>query len=162
MKKEKLLTLFQIIGAILFFGGILASIVMNTTAGNSSEVNLVFYHREFVTKIVYFLITPGMWIAILTTFIMILVNKIKIFKNFGWALIVLLMLGILINGTFILSPLVKEVYLLAKEGFDSGILPETYHPMKSGEDMYGAINFFMGLIVLVSFLFLNSRSPSSV
>ncbi|MGC9352947.1 MAG: hypothetical protein ACP5D9_03855 [Mariniphaga sp.] len=153
MKILKTIVLFQLVGTILFFSGVLSSIVMNSVVGNSIDTDLIYYHRQFISKITYILTIPGMWIAIVSTFVQILIHKVKVLNNYWWIIISFLMILILINGTFFLSPLVSSVTNLASEGFTTKNLPELYLPLKNKEDMLGALNFMMALIIFCFFVF---------
>ncbi len=62
---------------------------------------------------------------------------------------------ILINGTFILTPLVRKVTLLANEGMQNGHILPQFTVLKGREDMYGAINF----VLLLACLFLAVFKP---
>ncbi|MDH5400613.1 MAG: hypothetical protein OEX02_20840 [Cyclobacteriaceae bacterium] len=157
MKYEKSINLFQIVGSVFFFGGILTSIVINNAVGDTTDVDMIYYYRQFVSDISYALTIPGMWVAIIATFVLFFLNRNRWLKNYGWLFISFLMLLVLLNGMLLLTPLVKQVSLLAHEGFKTKILPETYQSLKGREDMLGAINFLMGLFTFVFLVYKNPK-----
>lgn len=139
-KTEKLL---HFIGLVMFLGGILPSIVMNSVVGTSADVGLLYHQRLFVSAITWALTIPGMWILIVSGCLTVLARKCCLIEH-RW-LIAKLVLAVLIfvNGTFILAPLVSQVTSIAAQSAEQGYLLPTYMPLKAKEDMYGIANFLM-------------------
>lgn len=143
------LRLLQVIGSILMFSGIFASIVMNQVVGDQVDIQLIDTHRQFVSAMTYALTIPGMWLAILATVAMFFISKTSPFGNVWYALMVILMLLMTINASFLLMPLVDQVSQLARKSLETGVLAENYASLKLKEDMFGAANFFMALITFI-------------
>lgn len=147
---KKTTKLLHLIGLVIFLGGILPSIVMNSVVGTSTDVVLIYHQRLFVSAITWALTIPGMWILIVAGSLTALAGKCRLIEQ-RW-LIAKLMLAalILINGTFILAPLVSQVTSIAEQSAAQGQLLPTYMPLKAKEDMYGIANFLMLLIAFFS------------
>lgn len=143
---KKTTKLLHLIGLVMFLGGILPSIVMNSVVGTSTDVVLIHHQRLFVSAITWALTIPGMWILIVAGSLIALAGKYCLIEQ-RW-LIAKLMLAalILINGTFILAPLVSQVTSIAEQSAAQGQLLPAYMPLKAKEDMYGIANFLMLLI----------------
>jgi len=159
VNKEKSIVFMQIIGAILFFGGILSSIVINTVITNSLDVTSNYYHHQLVSQITYSLTVPGMWVSIVAIPASLFIKKINPFQSRVHILILFLMLLILTNGIAFLSPIIDEVTLLVQNGFSSGELPQNYQSLKSKEYLLGAVNFIMALIVFIFMVFRGFVKP---
>lgn len=149
---------FQTIGAILFFSGVSSSIVMNAVVGESADLSLIQHHRWFVSAITNALTLPGMWVGIGATIAKLVLNRTNPLKNI-WALaIITLSAAIIVNGIVFLTPLVEQVTNLANSGMEHGGVFEIYQTMKAKEDMFGAANFMMAVMLFfISFFGLNSR-----
>lgn len=134
------------IGLVMFLGGILPSIVMNVVVGASTDVVLIYHQRMFVSAITRALTIPGMWILIVTGSLTALAGKYRLVEH-RWLIAKLLLAAlILINGTFVLAPLVGQVTQIAEQSASQGHLLSTYIPLKAKEDMYGIANFLMLLM----------------
>ncbi len=146
---KKTTKLLHLIGLVMFLGGILSSIVMNSVVGVSTDALLIYHQRLFVSAFTWALTIPGMWILIVAGSLTALAGKCRLVEH-RW-LIAKLVLGtlILINGTFILAPLVSQVTSIAEESAARGQLLPTYMPFKAKEDMYGIANFLMLVIAFL-------------
>ena len=149
----------QIIGAILFFGGILSSIVINTVITDSLDVTLNVHYHQLISQITYSITIPGMWLSIVAVSASLFIKKINPFQSRIHILILFLMLLILTNGIAFLSPMIDEVTLLAQNGFSSGDLSQNYQSLKSKEYLLGGVNFIMALIVFVFMVFRGFVKP---
>ena len=146
---KKTAKFLHLIGLVMFLGGILPSIVMNSVVGASTDVVLIYHHRLFVSAITWALTIPGMWIQIVAGSLMVLAGKYRLIEH-RWLIAKLVLVAlILINGTFILAPLVSQVTNIAEQSASQGQLLPTYMPLKTKEDMYGVANFLM---LVVAFL----------
>ena len=140
---KKTAKFLHLIGLVMFLGGILPSIVMNSVVGASTDVVLIYHHRLFVSAITWALTIPGMWIQIVAGSLMVLAGKYRLIEH-RWLIAKLVLVAlILINGTFILAPLVSQVTNIAEQSASQGQLLPTYMPLKAKEDMYGIANFLM-------------------
>jgi hypothetical protein len=147
MKKTAIL--LHHIGLVMFLSGILPSIVMNSIVGASTDAVLIYHQRMFVSAITWALTIPGMWILIVTGSLTALAGKYRLVEH-RWLIAKLLLAAlILINGTFVLAPLVCQVTQIAKQSASQGHLLLTYIPLKEKEDMYGIANFLMLLIAFL-------------
>lgn len=143
---KKTTKLLHIIGLVMFLGGILPSIVMNSVAGTSTDAVLIYHQRLFVSAITWALTIPGMWILIVAGSLTALTGKYRFIEH-RWLIAKRVLAAlILINGTFILAPLVSQVTSIAEQSAAQGQLLPTYMPLKTKEDMYGIANFLMLLI----------------
>jgi hypothetical protein len=133
----------------MFLGGILPSIVMNSVVGTSTDVVLIFHQRLFVSAITSALTIPGMWILIVAGSLTAFAGKYRPIE-YRWLIAKLVLAAlILINGTFILAPLVSQVTNIAEQSASQGQLLPTYMPLKTKEDMYGIANFLMFVIAFI-------------
>ncbi len=147
MKKTAIL--LHHIGLIMFLGGILPSIVMNSVVGASTNVVLIYHQRLFVSAITWALTIPGMWILILTGSLTVLAGKYRLVEH-RWLIAKLALATLIfINGTFVLAPLVGQVTNIAEQSVSQGHLLPTYMLLKTKEDMYGIVNFLMLLIAFL-------------
>ncbi len=147
MKKTAIL--LHHIGLVMFLGGILPSIVMNAVVGASTDAVLIYHQRLFVSAITWALTIPGMWILIVTGSLTALAGKYRLVEH-RWLIAKLALAAlILINGTFILAPLVSQVTSIAEHSALQGQLLPTYMPLKAKEDMYGIANFLMLIIAFI-------------
>lgn len=146
---KKTTKLLHLIGLVMFLGGILPSIVMNSVVETGTDAVLIYHQRLFVSAITWALTIPGMWILIVVGSLSALAGKYRLVEH-RW-LIAKLALGtlILINGTFILAPLVSQVTSIAEQSAARGQLLPTYMPLKAKEDMYGIANFLMLVIAFL-------------
>lgn len=61
-----------------------------------------------------------------------------------WLIVKLLLATVVIvNGTFILTPLVDQVNDLAEKSLSQGYILPVYMTLKAKEDWYGTLNFIM-------------------
>lgn len=140
---KKTAKLLHLIGLVMFLGGILPSIVMNSVVGTSTDAVLIYHQRLFGSAITWALMIPGMWIQIVAGSLIALAGKYRLIEH-RWLIIKLVLAAlILINGTFILAPLVSQVTSIAEQSALQGQLLPTYMPLKMKEDMYGIANFLM-------------------
>ncbi len=147
---KKTIKLLHLIGLVMFLGGILPSIVMNSVVGTSTDVVLIYHQRLFVSAITWTLTIPGMWILIVAGCLIALAGKYRPIEHRWLIAKLVLAVLILINGTFILAPLVNQVTSIAEQSAAQGQLLPTYIPLKTKEDMYGIANFLM--LVIAFFL----------
>lgn len=146
---KKTIKLLHLIGLVMFLGGILPSIVMNSVVGTSADVVLIYHQRLFVSAITWALTIPGMWIQIVAGSLIALAGKYRLIEHRWLIAKLVLAVLILINGTFILAPLVNQVTSIAEQSAAQGQLLPTYMPLKAKEDMYGIANFFMLVITIL-------------
>jgi uncharacterized membrane protein len=141
--------MLHIIGLVMFLGGILPSVVMNSVVGTSTDAVLIYHQRQFVSAITWWLTIHGMWILIVAGSLLALTGKYRLIEN-RWLIAKLVPGGlILINGTFILAPLVGQVTGIAEQSVLQGQLLPTYMPLKTTEDMFGIANL---LTLVIAFL----------
>ncbi|OGI48689.1 MAG: hypothetical protein A2151_07320 [Candidatus Muproteobacteria bacterium RBG_16_65_34] len=146
---KKTAKLLHVIGLIMFFGGILPSIVMNSVVGASTDAVLIYHQRLFVSAFTWALTIPGMWILIVAGSLTALARKYRLIEH-RWLIAKLALATlILINGTFILAPLVSQVTDIAEQSAARGQLLPIYMPLKAKEDMYGIANFLMLVIAFL-------------
>ena len=146
---KKSVKLLHVIGLIMFFGGILPSIVMNSVVGTSTEALLIYHQRLFVSAITRALTIPGMWILIVAGNLTAIAGKYRLVEH-RWLIAKLALATlILINGTCILAPLVRQVTSVAEQSAWQGQLLPSYMPLKAKEDMYGIANFIMLVIAFL-------------
>lgn len=135
--------MLHIIGLVMFMAGILPSIVMNAVVGDSADAVFIYHQRLFVTAITWALTIPGMWILIVAGALTALAGKYRLVEQ-RWLIAKLVLAAlILINGCFILAPLVSQVTSIAEQSALQGQLLPTYIPLKAKEDLYGIANFIM-------------------
>lgn len=135
--------LLHLIGLTMFFGGILPSIVMNAVVGASTDALLVYHQRMFVSAFTWALTIPGMWMLVVAGSLTALGGRYRIVE-IPWLTAKLALAAlILINGTFILAPLVGQVTGIAEQGAARGQLLPAYMPLKAKENMYGTANLLM-------------------
>lgn len=146
---KKTIKLLHIIGLVMFLGGILPSIVMNSVVGTSADVVLIYHQRLFVSAITWALTIPGMWIQIVAGSLIALAGKYRLIEHRWLIAKLVLAVLILINGTFILAPLVNQVTSIAEQSAAQGQLLPAYMPLKTKEDMYGIANFLMLVIAFL-------------
>ncbi|MHB1668364.1 MAG: DUF2269 family protein [Thiomonas sp.] len=146
---KKTAKLLHLIGLVMFLGGILPSIVMNSVVGASTDAVLIDHQRLFVSAITWALTIPGMWVLIVAGGLTALAGKYRLVEH-RWLIAKLVLAAlILLNGTFILAPLVSQVTSIAEQSAAQGQLLPTYMPLKAQEDLYGIANFLM---LVVAFL----------
>lgn len=142
--------MLHIIGLVMFLAGILPSIVMNEVVGKSTDAVLIYHQRLFVSALTWTLTVPGMWVLIAAGSLIAIGRKYRLIEN-RWLIVKLVLAAmILINGTFVLAPLVSQVSAIAEQSALQGKLLPTYIPLKTKEDMYGIANFLM--LVIAFFL----------
>lgn len=140
---KKTAKLLHLIGLVMFLGGILPSIVMNSVVGASTDAVLIDHQRLFVSAITWALTIPGMWVLIVAGGLTALAGKYRLVEH-RWLIAKLVLAAlILLNGTFILAPLVSQVTSIAEQSAAQGQLLPTYMPLKAQEDLYGIANFLM-------------------
>ncbi|MEP6628381.1 MAG: hypothetical protein ABJA32_10375, partial [Ginsengibacter sp.] len=103
------------IGFAMFVGCIMCCIVMNAIINKNATVASFYYERLFQTQMVYVLTIPGMWMMSASGLFIVFKKHEGLFRRNRAGLIQILSILILINGTFILTPLVRKVTLLASE-----------------------------------------------
>lgn len=146
---KKTATFLHHIGLIMFMSGILPSIVMNAAVGASTDAVLIYHQRLFVSAITWALTIPGMWILIVTGSLTVLAGKYRLIEQ-RWLIAKLALAAlILINGTFVLAPLVSQVTQLAEQSASQGYLLPTYMPLKATEDIYGIANFILLIVAFI-------------
>ena len=90
-----------------------------------------------------------MWIQIVAGSMTALAGKYRLIEH-RWLIAKLVLAAlILINGTFILAPLVSQVTSIAEQSAAQRQLLPTYLPLKAKEDMYGIANFLMLVIAFL-------------
>ncbi|NDU86782.1 MAG: DUF2269 family protein [Ferrovum sp.] len=146
---KKTTKLLHLIGLVMFFGGILPSIVMNSVVGTNADAVLIYHQRLFVSAITWALTIPGMWIQIVAGCLTALAGKYRPLEHRWLIAKFVLAVLILINGTFVLAPLVSQVTSIAEQSALQGHLLPTYMPLKKQEDMYGIANFLMLVIAFI-------------
>ena len=147
------LRMLHIIGLVMFLAGILPSIVMNAVVGTSTDTVLIYHQRLFVSAITWALTVPGMWLLIVAGSLTALSRKYRLSEHRWLIAKLVLAVLILINGTFILAPLVSQVSGIAEQSALQGQLLPTYIPLKAKEDMYGTANFIMLVFAFLLALF---------
>lgn len=145
--------LFHLAGLVMFLGGILGTIMLNAVVGNDTNPILIDHQRQFVSAITWGLTIPGMWVISLSGLFMVRLRKYSLLKTRWLTIKFVLFLVILINGTFLLAPLVNEVTSLASQSALQGILATDYLTQKTLEDTFGAVNFFLILISILLAVF---------
>ena len=141
--------MLHLIGLIMFFAGILSSVVMNSVVGISNDAVLIYHQRLFVSAITSALTIPGMWMLVIAGGLSALSGRHSLIEH-RWLIVKLVLAAlILFNGTFILAPLVDQVTSIAEKSAVHGQILPTYWPLKKQEDMYGIANFLMLLFALV-------------
>jgi uncharacterized membrane protein len=150
---KKTAKLLHLIGLVMFLGGILPSIVMNSVVGASTDAVLIYHQRLFVSVITRAQTIPGMWILIVAGCLIAFTGNYRPIAH-RWLMAKLVLAAlILINGTFILAPLVSQVTDIAKLSAAQGQLLPAYLPLKTKEDLYGIANFLMLVIAFLLALF---------
>ncbi|MDC8756437.1 DUF2269 family protein [Janthinobacterium fluminis] len=116
---------------------------MNAVVGASGDAALIHHQRLFVSAITAALTVPGMCLLLAATCLLALTSRQRLLEQ-RWliAKLVLLVL-IVLNGSFVLAPLVGQVTELAVQSAAQGQLLPAYPPLKSREDMFGIANFLM-------------------
>ncbi|MEO7044755.1 MAG: hypothetical protein ABI091_05570 [Ferruginibacter sp.] len=132
-----------LVGFAMFAGCILSSIVMNGIISHDPTAISFYYERLFITRMVYFLTIPGMWIMFACGLYLTIQNHEGFFRRTRFGLAQSLAVLILLNGTFVLTPLVGKVTALANEGMTKGIISPMFTLLKSREDTFGLINFLL-------------------
>lgn len=143
---KKTVKALHLIGLVMFFGGILPSIVMNTVVGASTNLALIYHQRQFVSAITVALTIPGMLILIVTGGFAMVAGRYSPLDRRWLAVKLILAVLILFNGAFILAPLVDQVTSLAARSVTEGQLAPNYWLLKEQEDRYGIGNFVMLLV----------------
>jgi hypothetical protein len=135
--------MLHIVGLVMFLAGILPSIVMNAVVGISTDAVLIYHQRLFVSAITWGLTIPGMWVLLVAGSLTLFTRKYRLIEQ-RWLIAKLVLATlILINGTFILAPLVSQVTAIAEQSALQGKILPAYMPLKTTEDMYGIANFLM-------------------
>jgi len=142
-------------GLIMFIGGIVSSIAMNHVTLKSEDAALVYHQRLFVSEITSVLTIPGMWILIISGGLMAFAERSRLFGHRWLIAKLLLASAVVINGAFILTPLVDQVTALAEQSSSQGHLLRSYVTLKAEEDLYGTLNFIM----LIAAFFLAILKP---
>ena len=124
---------------------------MNGVVEQNLNASFVDAHRQFISAITYALTLTltGMWLAGLFIGAEFLLKKQNPFGNIWHIMLVGLVTLILLNGSFLLMPIVDQVSALAHENLVRNLVPAEYIELKAKEDIFGAANFLMALLVLL-------------
>ena len=145
--------ILHLLGFVMFLGGILGTIITTIVVGSDTDPVLIDHQRQIVSAIVQGLTVPGMWIVILSGLYMAFLRKYNLLKIRWLTLKSILGTLIFINGSFILVPLADKVTALASQSASQGALAMNYLSLKGNEDMFGAVNLILILIVTVIAVF---------
>jgi len=130
-------------GLALSMGSVLTFVVMNSIVGSSSDAQLIDHQRRFVAGISRTLTIPGVWMLIGADVLAALSGKDGLSARRWLIAKVGLDALILANIVVFIAPLEKRVTEIAEVSAASGQLPESYGPLKTLEDRYGAANLLM-------------------
>lgn len=124
---------------------------MNGVVEQNLNASFVDAHRQFISAITYALTLTltGMWLAGLFIGAEFLLKKQNPFRNIWHIMLVGLVTLILLNGSFLLMPIVDQVSALAHENLVRNLVSAEYIELKAKEDIFGAANFLMALLVLL-------------
>lgn len=162
-KTSNLIKTFQllaIIGFILCLGSIFSSIVMNIVLGSSPSIDSIYWQRLFVSKIIFVLIIPGLFLMVVSAFI--LSRKQYGFFRRKWITIVQLFIILIIINSINITLLAEKVTAIAIHQQQTKTVISEYITLKNKEDMFGALNMIMLLSSLIIAIYLPLDKKTSI
>lgn len=139
--------LIAILGYILCLGSIFVFIVMNSVMGQEPSMGTLSLHRQFVTGISHVLIIPG--IVFLFTGSSLISWQVYGFFSKRWVSVVQVSILLIIVNSICIVVLGDKINNLVNAHSEISQMLTSYKPLKSREDIMGAVNLMLLLVSLI-------------
>ncbi|MDD3557776.1 MAG: hypothetical protein PHW27_04310 [Melioribacteraceae bacterium] len=143
---RQILKLLHFIGLTIFLGSIITFVVISNLIEGASLENILF-GRNVISARTFLLTLPAMWL-IAVTGIWMGYKKYGI-KNRFFQLKFFLILLIVLNAHFLVTPAVTLATELATQSYEQGNLLSSYYDAYMKESIFGAINVLLTITAAV-------------
>jgi len=144
----RFLKVIHLLGLAIFVGSIFGHILLGHLGDPVTDIRgfSTLMQAKYMNVIV--LTTLGLLLLVISGVMLVLGRAISPLKQRWMMVKILLVCLIAFNGIFILTPLSSSMAEIAQSMVSSGKFSESFMALKQREDLFGALNMLMILVVI--------------